>query len=198
VKLEKISDTYVSSLDTDKREVWLEGSACAYRYADDSMVLLLQKAMTRKAVFVIKNQVISWIELQEEMRGRASEEEKKLGGLLPNMVDETLEQIFKEDAAKIICDYIKNKCHLKLEEIAEKPEVFSAGLEMLLGSGAPVIEKMILKNLYCKLRLKFEEKKSYEFSDYVKELRKRFERRKVLTEERVRDGRTQTYGHTVP
>jgi hypothetical protein len=174
VKIEKISDTCVSCLDIDNREVWLEGSAQTYRYADDSMVLLLQKAMTRKAVFVIKNQLISWIALQEKTRERASKEEKELGILLPKIVDETLERAFKEDAAKIICAHIENNCNLKLEEIAEKPEVFSAGLEMLLGSGAPVIEKLILKNLYRKLRLKFEEKKSYEFSDYVKELRNKF------------------------
>jgi len=59
---------------------------------------------------------------------------------------------------------------LKREGIAEKPEVFSAGLERLLGSGAPVIEKLILKNLYVRLDLRFREKKGYEFSDYIREL----------------------------
>ncbi len=38
-----------------------------------------------------------------------------------------------------------------------------------------MIEKLILKNLYSKLELKLEEREGYEFSDYVKELRKRFE-----------------------
>ena len=64
VKVEKISNTYVSSLDTEKREVYLEGSETAYRYTNDSMVILLQKAMTRKATFIIKNRIISWIELE--------------------------------------------------------------------------------------------------------------------------------------
>jgi len=64
VKVEKISNTYVSSLDTEKREVYLEGSEAVYRYTDDSMVILLQKAMTRKATFIIKNRIISWIELK--------------------------------------------------------------------------------------------------------------------------------------
>jgi len=39
--------------------------------------------------------------------------------------------------------------------------------------------------LYSKLGLKFVEKEGYEFSDYVKELRKGFN-------EGVKDGRTQT------
>lgn len=65
MKVEKVSNTYVSSIDTEKREVCLEDSEAVYRYADDSMVLLLQKAMTRKATFIIKDGVISWIELME-------------------------------------------------------------------------------------------------------------------------------------
>jgi len=64
---------------------------------------------------------------------------------------------------------------LKREEIADKTEVFSAALEKLLSSAKPAIEKMILKNLYHKLELKFEEKKGYEFSDYIKELRDKYE-----------------------
>jgi hypothetical protein len=36
VKVEKISNTYVRDIDTDKREVRLEGSEVIYRYADAS------------------------------------------------------------------------------------------------------------------------------------------------------------------
>jgi len=66
----------VSSIDTEKREVWLEGREAAYRYADDSMILLLQKAMTRKATFVIKDRVISWIELKKAILARNVEKHK--------------------------------------------------------------------------------------------------------------------------
>ena len=64
MKVEKISNTYVRDIDTEKHEVRLEGSEVVYRYADDSMILLLQKAMTRKATFIVKDRVISWIELK--------------------------------------------------------------------------------------------------------------------------------------
>ena len=87
-------------------------------------------------------------------------------------VDETLKQIFKEDGAKVIYEFLENHSRLKLEEVADKPEVFSASLERLMVSAARVIEQMILKNLYRRLGLKFEEKTAYEFSDYIKELRK--------------------------
>jgi acetolactate synthase small subunit len=102
---------------------------------------------------------------------KACEKTGKLDDLLVRAVDETINQIFKEAGAKVIYDCLENKYHLRLEEIAGKPDEFSAGLERLMVSAAPVIEKMILKNLYSKLELKFEEKEGYQFSDYIKELR---------------------------
>jgi len=108
-------------------------------------------------------------------RLRTVEKMGTLDDLLLSVVDETLKQVFREAGTKVIYDYLENSFHLKWEEIAEKPEVFSAGLERLLGSAAPVIEKMILKNLYSKLKLKFEEKEGCGFSDYMKELREKCE-----------------------
>jgi len=63
---------------------------------------------------------------------------------------------------------------VKREDVSSKTEAFSAGLRELLGSGAPVIEKLILKNLYHQLGLKFVQKRGHGFSDYVEELRERF------------------------
>ena len=94
-----------------------------------------------------------------------------LDDLLLKVVDETMKQVFKDAGAKVIYSYLGNNSHLKREEIAENPEVFSTGMKKLLGSGAPVIEKLILKNLCHKLGLKFEEKEGYAFSDYIKEFR---------------------------
>ncbi len=81
-----------------------------------------------------------------------------------------MRQVFRDAGTKVIYDFLEKNSHLKPKEIAEKPEAFSAGLERLLGSGAPVIEKLILKNLYRKIDLKFEEKKGYTFTDYVKDI----------------------------
>jgi len=97
-----------------------------------------------------------------------------LNDLFLKAVDEGLKQVFKETGAQVIYSFIENKHHLKRESIAEKPEDFSACLEGLLGSAAPVIETLILKNLCSKLQLEYEEKNEYRFSDYVRELRERF------------------------
>ena len=86
-------------------------------------------------------------------------------------VDETLKKIFKKDGTKVIYEFLENHSRLRLEEAADKPEVFSASLEQLMVSAARVIEKAILKNLYSRVGHKFEEKKGYEFPDYIRELR---------------------------
>jgi hypothetical protein len=102
---------------------------------------------------------------------KVCEDAERLNDLLPTATDEAVKQVFKEAGAKVIYNFIENKCHLTLKDIADKPEDFSAGLERLLGSAAPVIEKMILQNLFGKLELEFVEKEGYRFSDYIKELR---------------------------
>ena len=173
MKVGKVISTYVMSLDTDKREVWLEGDAQAYRYKKDSMILLLQKAMTRKATFIIQDNVVSWIELHDGKHRRASEHKKKLRNLLPKTVDETLEQVFTKEGARTVQVFIKNNLHITREEIVEKPEALSSSLRRLLGSGATVIESLIVENLYHRVGLKFEEKKGYEFPDYINELKKK-------------------------
>lgn len=86
-------------------------------------------------------------------------------------VDETLKQVFKEEGATVIYEFLENQSSLQLEDVADKPEVFSAALERLMVSAAHVIEQTILNKLYSKLGLKFEEKNGYKFADYIKELR---------------------------
>lgn len=96
-----------------------------------------------------------------------------LSYLLSSVIDEVLKYIFGESGAKVIYSFLENNFHLKREDFAEKPDAFSNGLKNLLGPGADLVLKTILKSLYFKLELKFNEKRGYEFSEYIKELRKR-------------------------
>ena len=96
------------------------------------------------------------------------------GDLLVQAIDETLNQIFREEGASAIYGFLENESQLKRENISSKTEAFSTGLRKLLGSGAPVIEKLILKNLCHQLELKFAQKKGHSFSDYARELTERF------------------------
>jgi len=119
---------------------------------------------------VEKTRVLPSMKHEEKVNERIED----LNDFLLSAVDETLKHVFKEAGAQVVYGFFENKCHLKRREIAHRSENFSDGLERLLGSAAPMIEKMILKKLYSKLELKFEENDGYGFSDYIKELREKF------------------------
>lgn len=89
------------------------------------------------------------------------------------VIDETLKQIFSDDGTKVIYDFLEKHSNLKPKDVANKPEVFSASLKKLMVSAAQVIEQNILKNLYSRLGLKFEEKKGYQFADYIMEVKEK-------------------------
>jgi len=112
------------------------------------------------------------------LEGKVVKRTEKLNDLLLSAVDEALKQVFHEAGAEVIYSFLENKCHLKREEFAVKPEDFSAALERLLSSAAPVIEKKILENLCSRLQLEYEEKEGYGFSDYLNELREKYDVKK--------------------
>jgi hypothetical protein len=90
------------------------------------------------------------------------------------VISETLEQVFKEEGAAVIKGFLENTSKSRFRDVAENPEVFSASMRRMLGSGAPVIETLVLKNLCLKLGLVFEEKENYSFPDHLEELKARW------------------------
>ncbi|MDH5461262.1 MAG: hypothetical protein OEX09_03435 [Candidatus Bathyarchaeota archaeon] len=124
--------------------------------------------MTKQSLAVEDSDVLPITTLERaQKRGR-------LGDLLVQAIDETMNEMFREEGASAIYGFLENESQLKRENISSKTEAFSTGLRKLLGSGAPVIEKLILKNLCHQLELKFVQKKGHSFSDYAKELTERF------------------------
>jgi len=101
-----------------------------------------------------------------------SEKKKKLNNVLVNTVDEELKKIFGETAALVIYGYLEDNLSLKREKIPEKIELFSQGLDKFFGSGAYMLEKTILTNLYSSFGFNYKEKENYMFVDYVTELKK--------------------------
>ena len=74
---------------------------------------------------------------------------------------------FGEEPRKIIYHRLNNSFKLQKEDIPEDTDKFSDALNTFLGPEAEVIEKLIVKNLYRKLNLNFEEKASFEIDDYI-------------------------------
>jgi hypothetical protein len=102
---------------------------------------------------------------------RSVHSEGNLNNVLFGVVDETLRQIFKDVGVKVIYDFFERNACLKREEIIEKPKVFSAGLERLLSSAAPVIEKQIMRNLHGRFRLEYVDRDEFEFAHSLEDLK---------------------------
>jgi hypothetical protein len=81
-----------------------------------------------------------------------------------------------ESPRSAIYFHLERNLHLKREEIPEKVEKFLEGLENIFGPGSRVVEKVIVKDLYSRLGLEFEEKRNFEFQDYVKQALKKLKK----------------------
>ncbi len=75
-------------------------------------------------------------------------QESKYDDKVSKIVDRVLRQVFGNEAAHIIYQYLENRYTLRQDEIIEKIDIFAEGLEEFLKSGAFVIETKILEDLY--------------------------------------------------
>ncbi|MGQ9743046.1 MAG: hypothetical protein ACUVQW_00365 [Candidatus Bathycorpusculaceae bacterium] len=72
-----------------------------------------------------------------------------------------------ESGREAVYFHLKNLYNVKKEEIPFKLEEFAEGLRKIFGLGAAVIEKAIIKSLYDKIGMKYEERKGRSFLAYV-------------------------------
>lgn len=80
-----------------------------------------------------------------------------------------------ESGREAIYFHLQNLCSLKREDIPHETKTFVEGMREIFGVGAEVIERSIVKSLYRKLGLKYEEKEGYGFLaylNYAKEMNK--------------------------
>jgi hypothetical protein len=97
--------------------------------------------------------------------------------LLVQVIDETVKYCLGEVNASIIYNYLEQR-NLPLNEIPNKPELFSAELRNILGFGsrqilcaASVLEETILEMLCKKLQIKLDYQKPVNFPLQLKKLR---------------------------
>lgn len=64
--------------------------------------------------------------------------------------------------------HVEKNRQVKREEIPGRIATFHDALEGLLGAGAKVVEKLIAKHLYSRLRLTFEEREDWTLVDYIR------------------------------
>jgi hypothetical protein len=98
------------------------------------------------------------------------EKEKEFEKLFIEAVDEGLETL-GESGKHMIFFHLDKSYSVKRNEISKKPEAFARGLEKIFGAGASVLERLIVKSLYSKLGLDYEDVESLPFVDSVNHVR---------------------------
>ena len=64
------------------------------------------------------------------------------------VIDRVLNQIFGKEASSLIYKHLERNYSIKRNEVGEKLELFAEGLENFLKSGAYVIERKILDDIW--------------------------------------------------
>ena len=96
---------------------------------------------------------------------------------------------FGDSPRKAIYYHLNKNFKLQRKDIPEEADKFSSALNAFFGTGAEVIEKLIVKDLYQRLNLSFEEKTSFEIADYInlaREVAKREQQRSQIVRRKKR------------
>jgi len=112
--------------------------------------------------------------------------EKDFEKLFIEAVDEGLGTL-GESGKHMIFFHLDRSYSVKKHEIPKKPEAFARGLERIFGAGASVLEKLILRSLYSKLELEYEDVESRAFADYVNYVREANDAKEVRENDRGGD-----------
>jgi hypothetical protein len=78
-------------------------------------------------------------------------QEVKFEDFFPTVISEVLETIFGETSRDTIFRMLEERNSLKLQKIAENPEALTEGLNELIGSGAQIITKSVVKQMHSKM-----------------------------------------------
>jgi len=110
------------------------------------------------------------VKWKPEVERRMSEKEKDFEKLFIEAVDEGLGTL-GESGKHMIFFHLDKSYSVKKHDIPKRPEAFAKGLEKIFGAGATVLERLILKSLYSKLGLEYENLETRPFADYVNYVR---------------------------
>jgi len=78
----------------------------------------------------------------------ANSTQQSLNEKISQIVDRVLRYVFGDEGASLIYTYLERKYSVRPNEICEKIDLFAKGLEEFLKSGARIIERKILEDVY--------------------------------------------------
>ena len=96
--------------------------------------------------------------------------------ILLKTINDVLLEIFGENATSIIYGYIEKNYSLTQQNITHNLQTFIKGLNEFLGSGAHMVQIIILKELYSNFGFELEQVDDRRsFADYINELKYKLE-----------------------
>ncbi len=89
------------------------------------------------------------------------------------IIDKVLNQVFGKEATLLIYRYLESNYSVKRDEISEKIDLFTKGLEDFLRTGAYAIERKILEDVYSSYGLlrRLELEKAQQEYDFAGQIR---------------------------
>jgi len=97
--------------------------------------------------------------------------ENEFDKMLLKIIDNSLKEIFTENAALTIYAYLQSNYALNQEDIPKKIDIFIDGLRQFLSTGSYTVEKTILANLCSNLELECQLNGEKDFKDSVIQLK---------------------------
>jgi hypothetical protein len=97
---------------------------------------------------------------------------------ITKVIDKVLRQVFGTEATRLIYKHLEKNYSLKQNEIADKIELFARGLEEFLTSGAYVIERKIVEDIYSDYGVlhRLESERMHEEFDFVSHVKAAIDR----------------------
>jgi len=83
-------------------------------------------------------------------------------------IDQVLLGVLGKTGSEAVYSYLERNCGLRKEELPKRLETFASGIEAAFGSGALIIEKLIIRNLQS--RLTHQGEKPYGFLEFMKKI----------------------------
>ncbi len=104
---------------------------------------------------------------EEYMTSMKSEER------VAKVIQQVLNQVFGTEATQLIFGHLEKKYKLKPEEVVQRIDVFAKGLEDFLSSGAHMVERKILEDIYSSYGLlrRLELERSNPQTDFADQIR---------------------------
>ena len=100
-------------------------------------------------------------------------EESAFNELFIQSVDETITGILGKTVSNAFTNYVRTRFGLEIDAIPERPETLFSALHDSLGAGGDRVGKYIVRKLYQKAGIEFQDGDNRPLADYVQQLKRR-------------------------